>query len=550
SQAMLELQIRVKELQTENYYQLRLKDMYCNEKIKELEENYTSEIGSLKNKYQILQEEKEKQELQHQLQLSELMNKHAREVQQLESESNQKLLMESEKYQELKEKSQKMQEEYEEQLHNLDESKSRAVKDLTEHYEEKLNEKSVLLEEAEEHMRQQLQAHEEITKQIEEDGDQEILEIKVKYERQLLEEKETNLELNGEIEVMNKRLNSLQKELNERNRDTEELKLEQQKLQGIIKSLEKDILTLKTEMQERADTIQDKEKHISDLKQKNQELEKFKFILDYRTEEFKKQMESRENDTKTMKKQIHEMEGELERFHKENTQLKLNITRLQQKLKATDHEMHRERQKKQNMETLIKRVKTDLHNCVGFIQDSKKMKDGIRELYTKYVQQSDLVETEAVDADLQQEYMRQREYLERNLAALIKQVVKDQEIHQAAYGRILQENMSLIKEINDLRQELNDAHAQVHDLRSTLRLTKRKQTIQDTAPSSEPLSSPAVLRLNAEQESEKIIEMQHLEIEYLRGQIKEKGQVLAAEPASVRDLPKLSLETSHKTEQQ
>lgn len=46
---------------------------------------------------------------------------------------------------------------------------------------------------------------------------------------------------------------------------------------------------------------------------------------------------------------------------------------------------------KQNMETLIKRFKTDLHNCVGFIQDSKKMKDGIRELCAKYVQQSDLV---------------------------------------------------------------------------------------------------------------------------------------------------------------
>lgn len=48
------------------------------------------------------------------------------------------------------------------------------------------------------------------------------------------------------------------------------------------------------------------------------------------------------------------------------------------------------------------------------------------------------VEMEAVDTDLQQEYMRQREYLERNLAALKKKVVKDQEIHQASYRRILQ----------------------------------------------------------------------------------------------------------------
>ncbi|NXJ02798.1 CFA57 protein, partial [Psophia crepitans] len=549
SQAMLDLQIRVQELQTENDYQLRLKDMYCTEKLKELEENFTQEIGSLQSKHQILQAEKEKQELQHQFQLSELMNKQAREVQQLESDSNQKLLMENEKYQELHMKSQRMQEEYEKQLHNLEESKSRAVKELTEYYEEKLNEKSVLLEEAEEDMKQQLQAHEEIKKQIEEDEDQEILEIQIKYERRLMEEKESNLQLKGEIGVMNKRLNSLQKELKERNWDTEEMKLEQQKLQGIIKSLEKDILALKTEIQERADTIQNKEKHIYDLKKKNQELEKFKFVLDYRIQEFKKQIESRENDIKTMKEQIHEMEGELERFHKESTQLKLNITQLQQKLKATDREMHRERQKKQNMEALIKRFKTDLHNCVGFIQDSKKMKDGIRELYAKYVQQSDKVETEAVNTDLQQEHMRQQEYLERNLAALKKKVVKDQEIHQAAYTRIMQENVSLIKEINDLRQELKVAHTQVHDLRSTLRLTKKKQAIQDTAPSNEVPYSPAVLRLNAEKETEKIIEMQQLEIQYLRDQIQEKGQVLAVQPLLGGNLPKLNLERSHKTQQ-
>jgi len=39
------------------------------------------------------------------------------------------------------------------------------------------------------------------------------------------------------------------------------------------------------------------------------------------------------------------MERELEQLHKENTQLKLNITQLQQKLKATDNELHKERQK-------------------------------------------------------------------------------------------------------------------------------------------------------------------------------------------------------------
>lgn len=52
--------------------------------------------------------------------------------------------------------------------------------------------------------------------------------------------------------------NSLQKEIEERCSDIEALKLEQQKLQGIIKALEKDIQGLKREIQERDETIQDK----------------------------------------------------------------------------------------------------------------------------------------------------------------------------------------------------------------------------------------------------------------------------------------------------
>lgn len=47
------------------------------------------------------------------------------------------------------------------------------------------------------------------------------------------------------------------------------------------------------------------------------------------------------------------MESELERFNKQNTQLELNITELRQKLKATDKEMHQERQRVTTISFLI-----------------------------------------------------------------------------------------------------------------------------------------------------------------------------------------------------
>lgn len=43
------------------------------------------------------------------------------------------------------------------------------------------------------------------------------------------------------------------------------------------------------------------------MKKKNQELEKFKFVLDYKIKELKKQIEPRENDIKAMKEQIQEV---------------------------------------------------------------------------------------------------------------------------------------------------------------------------------------------------------------------------------------------------
>lgn len=50
---MMELKTRVEELKMENEYQLRLKDMNYNEKIKELSEKLIHEIEALKTKNQV-----------------------------------------------------------------------------------------------------------------------------------------------------------------------------------------------------------------------------------------------------------------------------------------------------------------------------------------------------------------------------------------------------------------------------------------------------------------------------------------------------------------
>ena len=40
-----------------------------------------------------------------------------------------------------------------------------------------------------------------------------------------------------------------------------------------------------------------------------------------------------------------------------------------------------------DVEAVVRRFKTDLHNCVGYIQDPKMLKESIKALYQKHVQE-------------------------------------------------------------------------------------------------------------------------------------------------------------------
>lgn len=65
----------------------------------------------------------------------------------------------------------------------------------------------------------------------------------------------------------------------------------------------------------------------------------------------------------------------------------------------------------------------------------------------------------AVEDDIQREYNRQRDYLERTVDSLKLKLNKDTERHRRDHNKIVSENVALIKEINELRRDLKAAKA-------------------------------------------------------------------------------------------
>ena len=134
----------------------------------------------------------------------------------------------------------------------------------------------------------------------------------------------------------------------------------------------------------RLETIGDKEKRIYELKKKNQELEKFKFVLDYKIKELRKQIEPKELEIAGMKETVTEMDAELDRYNKINQALELDNVSMQSKLEATQKHALRQRQEHVESVNLNNRFQGDLEETVQYIQDYKMLKASVKLLYQRH----------------------------------------------------------------------------------------------------------------------------------------------------------------------
>merc|ERR1712136_289220 len=251
------------------------------------------------------------------------------------------------------------------------------------------------------------------------------------------------------------------------------------KMDHQIVTLLKDKDSNEKEIKERDKTIHEKEQRIYDLKKQNQELEKFKFVLDYKIKELKAQIDPKNDDIAEMKKQIQAMDSDLEDYHKKNKQLQINIEQLQSKQRTLQED----------------------------------------------------IEKQELDADIQLEYNRQREYLEKSVESLKRKLLKDSEVHRQDNMRILQENVALIREINDLRLEIN--HLKHERQQQRLDVSKMKSTARRSGPLVE--SQQDVSLANE-------LEANRVQIAELRGEI--ELQASLREDAVAAEVKALAAETT------
>jgi len=240
-----------------------------------------------------------------------------------------------------------------------------------------------------------------------------------------------------------------------------------------IKSIDDEILTFTKdkenndkEVRERDTTIENKIERINELKRKTQELEKFKFVLDYKIKELKRDIGPREEDIAKMKEQLNNMASEVEHFLRTNAHLKLFVSDFNLKLQGMKKEIVKQDETITKNDSYIKAFENDLAEVYSHINDYKKLKQSLVNLYNKYVQ-NDGKKLE-VTVDKQKWFIESRAYFETLIATLKDKFKKNMAVHKQDNLKIMHENKELIWNINELKRENKFNRDKEHLLKNEL----------------------------------------------------------------------------------
>uniref|UniRef100_A0AAV2M2X2 Uncharacterized protein n=1 Tax=Knipowitschia caucasica TaxID=637954 RepID=A0AAV2M2X2_KNICA len=144
-----------------------------------------------------------------------------------------------------------------------------------------------------------------------------------------------------------------------------------------------------------------------------------------------------------------------------------------------------------DLETHVQRLKSELHDCAALIQDPKKLKDCVQSIYDRYVQPTDMVETRSQEQEIQQVFSLHRGHLERTVESLKRRLTKSTEEHEKTYTKLMKENVSLIREINELRR-------QILVEKSRAKKTRKSRSRPGSGPSESPSCEHPILNVSQE----------------------------------------------------
>jgi len=214
---------------------------------------------------------------------------------------------------------------FEERLNELSLHHEKIIKELKQDQQIQLDRQVQDTNRLKENIEKMMNDHKKQREQIEEDTWNKIDILKDKNKEDLAKIIDQGMQSKCKLTLIN---NNFRKTKAEREGKEKEIEMKDEEINHLDKetrNLKQQIESQKGELKERDTTIRDKDHRIVDLKKKTQELEKFKFVLDYKIKELKRDIGPRELDIQKLNEQTNKMRQELRHFDRVNQNLALIV---------------------------------------------------------------------------------------------------------------------------------------------------------------------------------------------------------------------------------
>lgn len=467
-QVMLELKAKVDELTHHNDYQLRSKEIACQESLQDMKDRLSVELAQDKQRCADIKQDQKQMENEYEKKMQEIKRQQHLERQEMEAMYDGKIKVENERLLALQQSCELQNTNYQQENSQLVQHHSQALAELTTRYDQEIALEHNIQREAHLKKQEMMRRNDQYHNDLDKDADKEIESMQYRFEVKMNEEREILTRLRSENTIMKKKFTSLQQDIEDQKEEIRAIEEKSKELMETINALKKDVVGHQKEIREREETIQDKEKRIFDLKKKNQELEKFKFVLDYKIKELTRQIEPREQEIVKLQTQIQEMDVELEQYQKSNSALDLMVGDLRLKMDGMQKELQAQTREMQVRKQSSEQIRVDLSKCAKHAQNCKELKAALIQFSKTYGAITSLVrKPEQGEIVNSSECSRQREYLEKEVGSLKKKIVNGLSWKESEVYRLQRENALLSVQANELRRELQTTQTRCSELKKS-----------------------------------------------------------------------------------
>eukprot|EP00668_Euglena_longa_P001720 GGOE01002026.1.p1 GENE.GGOE01002026.1~~GGOE01002026.1.p1 ORF type:complete len:1332 (+),score=571.64 GGOE01002026.1:60-4055(+) len=355
------------------------------------------------------------------------------------------------KYQQLKEEKDDLIVRYENKIYKLQKQKEEEVAQLVEQQKVVIQRLTHELEDLRQEKDRTVRENEAMFQEMCLEYEVELEGVKADAKQTLQRETEELYAAKSQSAVFKKKFDGLNAKIKDLKVEKDDFVKIVSKKDKKIEDLERSISALRLEINVRNDTISTSEKKILELKKQTSELEKLRYVLTFKFNELRKEVAPKEEQIKLMNERIQEMDEELEKVGVDRDLLKQALGGKDDKLSVYQRSVKKLEQRLEDKERLMSLLLRELTELVA-CDDNKRMVYQLKEVVEKYDAKYQREDT-GTERDKMQEFERQRDYMEAQLASMRKQGARKEEHLRTETIRKTSENSLLVKEINDLRHE-------------------------------------------------------------------------------------------------